>query len=93
MHAKVGDWLVVKSRATGRPARRGEIVAVGALGAPPFRVRWTEDDHEALVFPGPDAEVITAERQAELNREQANRIAQVQSSFREARSPSRTQAG
>ena len=69
MHAQVGDWLVVKSSATGRPSRRGEIVSVGAGGEPPFRVRWVENDHQALVYPGPDAEVITASRLERLERE------------------------
>ncbi|HEY7050402.1 MAG TPA: DUF1918 domain-containing protein [Jatrophihabitantaceae bacterium] len=89
MHAKTGDWLVVKSRTTGRPARRGEIVAVGTDGAPPFRVRWTEDDHEAMIFPGPDAEVVDAGRQAELDREQADRIASVQSFIEAKTAPGR----
>jgi hypothetical protein len=60
MIAHVGDWLVVESRSEGRPARRGEIVEISrADGAPPYRVRWSAD-HEALVFPGPDARVLTA---------------------------------
>jgi uncharacterized protein DUF1918 len=71
MHAQVGDWLVVKSSTTGRPSRRGEIVSVGAGGEPPFRVRWVENDHQALVYPGPDAEVITASRLEQLDREHA----------------------
>lgn len=77
MHANVGDWLIVRSSTTGRPARRGEILTVGTNGAPPFRVRWTENDHEALVYPGPDAEVVTAEQQARLDREQDDRIAAI----------------
>jgi hypothetical protein len=24
-------------------------------GSPPYLVRWSDDGHEALVFPGPDA--------------------------------------
>jgi len=60
LHAHVGDWLVVKAATLSRPERRGEIVAVGEGGAPPFTVRWTSDDHEAIVFPGPDARVLTS---------------------------------
>ncbi len=67
MFARVGDWLVVESRAEGRPARRGQIVEVGrADGAPPYRVRWSAD-HLALVFPGPDARVVSSDRLASLD--------------------------
>jgi uncharacterized protein DUF1918 len=80
--AQVGAWLEVTSSRTGRPSRRGEIAGVGgAGGALPFRVRWTGDDHEALVFPGPNAEVISARRSEQLDREQAQRIAAVQSAI------------
>ena len=35
-----------------------EILEVhGAAGAPPYLVRWSDTDHESLVFPGPDATV------------------------------------
>jgi hypothetical protein len=68
MFAQVGDWLVVESRSEGRPARRGEIVGVSrADGAPPYRVRWSAD-HEALVFPGPDARVLTTAELANPDR-------------------------
>jgi hypothetical protein len=60
MFAQVGDWLLVESRTEGRHPRRGEIVEVPRSdGAPPYRVRWSAD-HVALVFPGPDARVLTA---------------------------------
>jgi hypothetical protein len=29
----------------------------GSDGGPPFLVRWSDTGHEALVFPGPDAEI------------------------------------
>ncbi|MFL6162537.1 MAG: DUF1918 domain-containing protein [Jatrophihabitantaceae bacterium] len=71
MFARVGDWLVVESRNEGRAARRGEIVGVArADGAPPYRVRW-DADHEALVFPGPDARVLTADELATHDRAHA----------------------
>jgi Domain of unknown function (DUF1918) len=67
MFARVGDWLVVESRNEGRAARRGEIVEVArADGAPPYRVRW-DADHQALVFPGPDARVFSTDRLASLD--------------------------
>jgi hypothetical protein len=82
MRAKVGDWLVVNSHADGRPTRHGEIVAVGGDGGPPYTVRWAETDHEAVVFPGPDAVVLSAPERAERARREAERIARLQSAIR-----------
>ncbi len=60
MRAKKGDWLVVESAAVERHSRRGLVLAVeGPDGSPPFLVRWEDDGHESLVFPGPDAHVAT----------------------------------
>lgn len=57
MRAKVGDRLHVHGRTVGNADRIGEIVEIrGVDGAPPFLVRF-DDDHETLVFPGPDATV------------------------------------
>lgn len=81
MKAAVGDWLLVRSHATGRYARRAEVLAVGADGAPPYTVRWTDTDHETLLFPGPDAEILTAEQLAEQDEAQARRITSVQSAI------------
>jgi len=67
MFARVGDWLVVESRSDGVHARRGRIVeVVHSDGTPPYRVRWGEE-HEALVFPGPDAHVLSADQLASLD--------------------------
>ena len=61
MHANPGDWLVVNSAMVDVPARRGMITEVhGEDGAPPYVVRWEGNDHEAIVFPGPDAHIETA---------------------------------
>jgi len=61
MRAQVGDWLAVHSRVVDMPSRYGEIVKVPhADGSPPYVVRWLDDDHPSLVFPGPDAVVTTA---------------------------------
>lgn len=58
MHAKPGDWLVIKSTVLDRPPRRGLITEVhSADGTPPYVVRWTDNEHEAIVFPGPDAHI------------------------------------
>lgn len=82
MHAQVGDWLVVNSHADGRPTRHGEIVAVGVDGRPPYTVRWTDSDHEAVVFPGPDAVVLSAAERAERAKREAERIVRLQSAIR-----------
>jgi hypothetical protein len=68
MHAKPGDWLVVKGTRVDAPEQRGRILEVcSADGTPPYVVRWTSDDHLSTVFPGSDAVVLTAaeERAAE----------------------------
>lgn len=58
MRASVGDRLVIKGHRQGEPDRDAEILEVhGHDGEPPFVVRWSDDGHEALVFPGPDAMV------------------------------------
>ena len=58
MKAEVGDMLVVHGQHLGDPDRTGEILEVhGSAGGPPFLVRWDDDGHEGLVFPGPDASV------------------------------------
>jgi len=56
--AAVGDRLIVRSRHLAEPDRLGEIVEVrGADGQPPYLVRWSNEESEHLVFPGPDAHV------------------------------------
>ena len=62
MKAAVGDWLVVERVHLGEPRRRARIVEVShADGTPPYRVRWTDTEHETVVFPGPDARVEPAD--------------------------------
>lgn len=82
MIAKLGDWIVVASRTDRCSGRRGEIVGVTSpTGEPPYRVRWLDTGHTALVFPGPDAIVVTAAEQAESDRRISDRIAHVQSAI------------
>jgi hypothetical protein len=58
MHAKVGDRLVIKGHRVGEPDRGAEILEVrGSGGEPPFLVRWSDDEHESLIYPGNDAVV------------------------------------
>lgn len=63
MKACVGDWLIVEGRSNEIHQRRGQILEVhGADGAPPYLVRWLDDDgRQTLVFPGPDSHVISRE--------------------------------
>ncbi|GAA4236645.1 hypothetical protein FHR32_008286 [Streptosporangium album] len=58
MKADIGDRLVVESAHLGEPRRIGVITALHhADGSPPYEVRWLDQEHEALVFPGPDAHI------------------------------------
>jgi hypothetical protein len=62
MKAAPGDRITVASTHVGEPVRDGEILEVhGTDGEPPFLVRWSDDGHESLVFPGPDAHVHHAQ--------------------------------
>ena len=58
MYAAKGDRLVVHSQHLDGPNRDGEILEVcGPDGSPPFVVRWSDNGHETLFYPGPDATV------------------------------------
>jgi hypothetical protein len=58
MEANIGDRIVIKGHHVGEPDRDAEILEVhGEGGAPRFVVRWSDDGHEGLFFPGPDASV------------------------------------
>jgi hypothetical protein len=58
MEARVGDEIVVKGHRVGLPDRHAVVLEVqGALGQPPYLVRWADDGHEGLYFPGTDAVV------------------------------------
>lgn len=82
MKAKVGDWLVIKGTTIDRPDQRGLITEVHSSdGSPPYVVRWLETDHEATVFPGPDAVVVTAKEQEEADERAQHRFGAVQSAI------------
>lgn len=58
MEAQVGDRIVIKGHHVGEPERQGEVIEVrGPAGSPPWVIRWSEDGHEGLFFPGPDATI------------------------------------
>ncbi|WP_418956070.1 DUF1918 domain-containing protein [Streptomyces tritici] len=64
MHASKGDKLVVHGRTVGHGDRTAEVLQVlGQNGEPPFRVKFDDDGHEALVSPGPDTVVRHHEQQ------------------------------
>lgn len=63
MNAKVGDRLLVHNLHLGEPSRDGEILEVrGPNGTPPYLVRWSDDGHESLIYPGAGLEVVQSER-------------------------------
>ncbi|MEV6874631.1 DUF1918 domain-containing protein [Amycolatopsis sp. NPDC051128] len=79
MHAKPGDWLVIKGSRVDVPDQRGCILEVhSADGTPPYVVRWTADDHVSTVFPGPDAVVLTAEEEQAAAEQARTRYDRVQ---------------
>jgi hypothetical protein len=58
MRARVGDRLVVENTYVGEPRRVGVVLDVShSDGSPPYLIRWLDDGHEALVFPGSDAHI------------------------------------
>jgi hypothetical protein len=64
MRAKPGDLLVIKSHRVGEGERHAEILKVrGKHGEPSYEVRWSEDGHEAVVYPGSDALIEPQEKE------------------------------
>jgi hypothetical protein len=58
MFATIGDELVIRSSRLEGGVRDGEILEVrGGDGAPPYLIRWSDNGHESLIFPGRDATV------------------------------------
>jgi Domain of unknown function (DUF1918) len=67
VQSEVGDELVVDSLRVGEPARKGEILAVlGTGGRKHYAVRWDDNGHEALFFPGPTSHVLCTHRDPNL---------------------------
>ena len=81
MQAHSGDWLIMHSHTDGGHVRKAEIITTGPDGAPPFTVRWLEDDRESVVFPGPDAQVLSPDEQAAVDRAETRQIDKVQSAL------------
>jgi hypothetical protein len=65
MQATVGDRIVVRGHRVGDHDRDGEVLEVrGDDGGPPYLVRWGDDGHQSLFFPGSDALVQHLDHEA-----------------------------
>jgi hypothetical protein len=63
MHAQIGDRIVIESRVLDGHRRYGEVLEVLSSspgGEEHYRIRWEDDGHESLFYPGPDAHVSVA---------------------------------
>jgi hypothetical protein len=79
MHAHPGDWLIIERGDVDHHARRGRIEEVRAEdGTPLYVVRWLDSDRAVLVFPGPDAYVVTPAELEQADARAAHRFAAVQ---------------
>lgn len=68
MYAHKGDRIVVRSRTLDGLVRDGEVLAVEHPdGSPPYRVRWSDNGHVSLFFPGPDAFIDHGDRSRKVN--------------------------
>lgn len=55
-HGSAGDRIIIRSGRLGGHDRDGEVLeARGPGGTAPFLVRWSDDGHVSLVYPGSDA--------------------------------------
>jgi Domain of unknown function (DUF1918) len=52
-----GDRIVIRAHRQGQPERIGEILEVVGTARRHYRVRWLEDGHESVVYPGEDVRV------------------------------------
>jgi hypothetical protein len=58
MKANLGDRLILEGTHVGDHRRVGIITEVRHPDhSPPYMVKWLDNGHEALVFPGPDAKI------------------------------------
>jgi hypothetical protein len=85
MHAQPGDWLIIEQADIDHEARRGLTEVRSEDGEPPYRVRWADTGHEALVFPGPGAHVVTRDELNAVGAVLSTRPAKVQQEIAEHR--------
>jgi hypothetical protein len=58
MQAHSGDQLVIHGTSAGHHDRKGQVLeSRGPDDTQPFLVRWDEDGHTTLLFPGTDCTV------------------------------------
>ena len=58
MRASTGDRIIIEGHREGEPVRDGEILEVRTEdGSPPYVVRWSDNGHTTLFYPGPDAKL------------------------------------
>ena len=70
MHADVGDRIVVRGHRAGEHDRWCLVLEQrGPQGDPPYLVRWGDDGHEGLYFPGSDALVEPADAEEQAHRD------------------------
>jgi hypothetical protein len=63
MQAKVGDRVVVHGTHVNDVERDGLILEVhGPDGGPPYLVKWSDNGHESLYFPGPGAVIAESDQ-------------------------------
>lgn len=59
LNANVGDEIVVDPMHVDQPQRKGEVLELLGEGDQiHYRVRWDDDGHESLFFPGTTAHVV-----------------------------------
>lgn len=64
MKAHIGDRIIVAGVHVGIQNRIGVITGVEHPdGSPPYTVRWLEDDHTSLFFPGAEGRIEPADRE------------------------------
>ena len=87
MRAHQGDWLIIERGDIDHQARRGLIEEVrSADGSPPYLVRWLDTDRTVLVFPGPDAHVLTPTELHQADAAAVKRFSAVQHKIGQSRS-------
>jgi hypothetical protein len=58
MIAQVGDRIVLENVHLGDPRRVGVVTEVTHPdGTPPYQVRWLDNGHTTLIFPGAEARI------------------------------------
>jgi hypothetical protein len=69
--ARVGDWIEVHGHVQGEAPRTALVLEVlGTAGNEHYRVRWDEE-HESILYPGPDALIRPRQKRARTAGSQA----------------------